>query len=40
MEGEAVKNEVEAKVVVETPAAGGVSKWLGAMMGLRNAGAM
>ena len=35
-----VKEEVEAKVLVETPAAGGVSHWLRTMMGLIDAGAI
>ena len=36
-----VKEEVEAKVVVETPAGwGGESQWLRTMMGSRDAGAI
>ena len=35
-----LKEEVEAKVVVGTPAGGGVSQWLRGMMGSRDAGAI
>ena len=41
MEEGIVKEEVKAKVVVETPAwEGGVSQWLRGMMGSRDAGAL
>ena len=40
MEEEIVKEEEEAKVVVAAPAGGGVSQWLGGLMGSRDAGAI
>ena len=40
MEEGMVKEEVEANVVVETPAVGRVSEWLRTMMGSRHAGAI
>ena len=40
MEEGMVKEEVEAKVVVETPARGGASGWLKGLMGSRDAGAL
>ena len=40
MEEGTEKEEVEVKVVVETPARGGVSQWLRGLMGSRDAGAL
>ena len=40
MEEEIVKEKEEAKVVVATPAAGGLSQWLRGMMGSRDTGGL